>query len=144
MIAKIFTIFFVDEGMAVVKTGSGATNASGTLRAFHGGAGATANVMAGLGGLWDMKSAKDRSDYLGEVGGYDTRSLISENKANFLIPYSEVEKIEMKGPGWGGELKIKIFAKEIHKFRIDTRSDSLVNSYYKTFCDRFPGRVFKI
>lgn len=143
LIAKIFTIFFVDEGMAVVKTGSGATNASGTLRAFHGGAGATANVMAGLGGLWDMKSAKDRSDYLGEVGGYDTRSLISENKANFLIPYDEVEKIEMKGPGWGGELKIKIFAKEIHKFRIDTRSDSLVNNYYKTFCDRFPGRVFK-
>jgi hypothetical protein len=46
--------------------------------------------------------------------------------------------------GEGSEIKIKIFAKEAHKFRIDTRSDSLVNSYYKTFSNHFPGRIFKI
>jgi hypothetical protein len=50
----------------------------------------------------------------------------------------------MKGPGWGGELKIKITTMgKVHKFRIDTRSDYLANSYFKSFDARYPGKVFK-
>ena len=144
LIAKVFTIFFMDEGMVLVKTGSGSTNASGSMRAFHGGAGATANVMAGIGQLWDMQSAKKRGDYLESVGGYSTDALVSADKANFLIPDNTVSRIDMKGPGWGGELKIKITTMgKVHKFRIDTRSDYLANSYFKSFDARYPWKVFK-
>lgn len=134
----------MEEGMVRVKTGSGSTNASGSMRAFHGGAGATANVMAGIGKLWDMQSAKKRGNYLEGIGGYSTDALVSADKANFLIPDNTVSRIDMKGPGWGGELKIKITttAKK-HKFRIDSRSDYLANSYFKSFDARYPGKVFK-
>ncbi len=144
LIAKIFTIFFMEEGMVLVKTGSGSTDASGSMRVFHGGGGATANVMAGIGKLWDMQSAKKRGNYLEGIGGYSTDALVSADKANFLIPDNTVSRIDMKGPGWGGELKIKITTtvKE-HKFRIDTRSDYLANSYFKSFDARYPGKVFK-
>jgi hypothetical protein len=144
LIAKVFTIFFMGEGMVLVKTGSGSTDASGSMRAFHGGGGATANVMAGIGKLWDMQSAQKRGNYLEAVGGYSTDALVSADKANFLIPNDAVSRIDMKGPGWGGELKIKIstMGKE-HKFRIDTRSDYLANSYFKSFAARYPGKVFK-
>lgn len=144
LIAKVFTIFFMDEGMVLVKTGSGSTDASGSMRAFHGGGGPTANVMAGIGKLWDMQSAQKRGNYLEAVGGYSTDALVSADKANFLIPDDSVTRIDLKGPGWGGELKIKIstMAKE-HKFRIDTRSDYLANSYFKSFDARYPGKVFK-
>ncbi|GJQ33611.1 MAG: hypothetical protein HBSAPP04_24500 [Ignavibacteriaceae bacterium] len=141
---KIYTLFFMDEGMVAVKTGSGSTNASGSMRAFHGGAGATANIMGGLGALMDMHSANKRGNYLGQVGGMDTNSLLAENKVNFLMPYDAVQQIEMKGPGMMGEMKVMIHMPDkVHKFRVDTRSDSIAKMFYDVFTKHCPGRVLR-
>ncbi len=141
---KIYSLFFMDEGMVAVKTGSGSTNASGSMRAFHGGAGATANIMGGIGTLMDMHSANKRGNYLGQVGGMDTNSLLAENKVNFLIPYDAVQQIEMKGPGMMREMKVKIhMSGEVHKFRVDTRSDAIAKMFYDAFTKHCPGRVLR-
>ena len=141
---RIYSLFFMDEGMVAVKTGSGSTNASGSMRAFHGGAGATANIMGGLGALMDMHSANKRGNYLGQVGGMDTNSLLAENKVNFLIPYDAVQQIEMKGPGMMGEMKVKIhMSGKVHKFRVDTRSDAIAKMFYDAFTKHCPGRVLR-
>ncbi len=142
--AKIYSLFFMDEGMVAVKTGSGSTNTSGSMRAFHGGAGATANIMGGIGTLMDMHSANKRGNYLGQVGGMDTNSLLAENKVNFLIPYDAIQQIEMKGPGWGGEMKIKIHMPgKMHKFRVDTRSDAIAKMFFDAFTKHCPGKVLR-
>lgn len=142
--AKIYSLFFMDEGMVAVKTGYGSTNASGSMRAFHGGAGATANLMGGIGTLMDMHSANKLGNYLGQVGGMDTNSLLAENKVNFLIPYDAVQQIEMKGPGMMGEMKVRIHMPgKVHKFRVDTRSDAIAKMFYDAFTKHCPGKVSK-
>ncbi|MCK6605081.1 MAG: DUF5684 domain-containing protein [Ignavibacteriaceae bacterium] len=144
LVGKIFTIFFKEEGMVFVKTGSGSTNASGSMRAALGGAGPAATIMSGFGKVLDMANADKRGDYLGQVGGYDVNSLLSQHKLNFYVPYGMVERVELKGPSMMGEMKVKVFAGgQEHKFRVDTRSDSIARMFFNTFNEHCPGKVIK-
>ena len=138
---RIFTIFFLEDGLVFVKTGSGTTDIAGSQRAFHGGYGATANITSGIGKLLDLSFSNKRGEAAVEVASYAPDDMVKLNKYNFKISYKNVSKVEIKKPGFIGEMKIILYADSIHKFKVNTNSEFLIKYYQDTFERFLPGKV---
>jgi hypothetical protein len=141
---KIFTLFFMNEGLVFSKTGIGSANISGTWRTFWGGAGFNATLASGIGGLFDHFLSRRRSSKAAEVAVLDSKGIVSANKHNFMLRYENVTQIKIKKPDWFGEMKIIFIADKEYKFRVHTNSDYLFNYYKKTLTEFLPGKVVLI
>lgn len=142
--AKIFTAFFMDDRIVFAKTGSGSTNIEGTQRAFHGGFGASAAIMGGIGALMDYKRGKQRGDYAGEIASFSSEDILIADKNNFQVFYGNVSAVEVKGPNFAGELKIVVRENgNEHKFRMDKQSKDSANYIVCTFNQFIPNKVVR-
>lgn len=143
-IGKIYSIFFMEEGMVIVKIGSGTTNSSGSMRAALGGATGIATIMSGVGKFIDGESSRKRREALEVLAGNSIQGMLAADPTNFFLPYDAVQMIELKGPSWFGELKVRIIAGSEHKFRVETYSDYMGNYFFNTFKEYLPGKVTRI
>lgn len=143
LIAKIYTIFFMDDCMVFAKTGSGGTDTSGSMRAFHGGAGANALIFSGIGKIIDFHSSQQRGNAAAQYAALNPSSMVSAHKHNFMLTYNSVKMIELKGPNFAGEMKVIVTAETTHKFRVDNCSKSLADYFEKTFNEFLPGKIVR-
>lgn len=138
---KIYTLFFMQDGLVFAKTGIGSTDIAGGQRAYWGGAGPKANMASAIGGLFDHFLSKRRSEKAADIAALNSAGIVSANKHNFILRYEDVTAIKIKKPGWFGQMKIIFVADKEYKFSIHTNSDYLFNYYKKTLNEFLPGKV---
>lgn len=142
--AKIYTLFFMENALVFTKTGRGSTDISGTQRAYHGGYGVTANIASGIGKLFDSFLSNKRGERAAQLASYNSTEMVAADKYNFLIPYTKVKQVQIRKPGWLGEMKIIFIADREYKFRVNTHSDYLFNYYIKTLTGFLPDKVIQL
>ena len=139
--AKVFSVLFMNGGMVFAKTGSGGTNAAGTLRASLGGSSPVALIASAIGTLYDTKSQDSRSAKTGQLGGQAVQDIVAADKRNFFVPFTAVKQVQVKVPHFGGEVKVIIEADKTHKFRIDRQSKESAKRIVSGFNEFLPGKV---
>lgn len=139
--AKIFSVFFMKDTLVFAKTGSGATNAAGVMLASLGGYNATSMVASAIGSVADQHSEKNRSEKSVQLAAYSPEEIVASHKRNFMIAFSDVKTVEIKGPNWGGEVTVIITADKAHKFRIDKQSKDSAKYMESVFQEFLPGKV---
>lgn len=141
--AKVFTLFFLDDCLVFVKTGSFSTNMGGTMQTALGGYTGDGLIMGALGSLVDMRNRESRMNNAAAVVSWDPDRMIASHKRNFKIPYNLIRRVELKGPNFAGEVKVLVEADKTHKFRLNKQSKSSIVYYEKTFNKYLPGKIFK-
>lgn len=142
-LAKVFTVFFMDNVLIFAKTGSGSTDAAGTMAASLGGFTPTALVAKGVGAVVDHLSEEKRSDKAAQLAAFSPEDVVASHKLNSMIPFDAVKTVEIKGPNFAGEVRVIITADKIHKFRINKQSKDSANYVESVFNDFLPGKVVK-
>jgi len=140
--AKVFSVLFFENCLVFVKSGSFSPNSAGTMRTALGGYTGAGMVMGAVGNLIDYQTNKSRMEHVAGMASYSPGEIAQAHKHNFLLLYSVIEKVEMKGPNFAGEMRLSVYARgEKHKFRIDNQSKSS-GSYIRQVFDSFlPGKV---
>ncbi len=138
---KIFTLFFMPDGLVFAKTGIGSTDIAGGQRAYWGGAGPKANLAGAIGGLIDYFLSNRRSEVTAEVASFDSAGIVSANKHNFILRYENVTAIKIKRQRWFSQIKLIFVADKEYRFRVNTNSDHLFNYYLKILKEFLPGKV---
>lgn len=142
LLGKIYTLFFMDDCVVFVKTGSGSTSIASGQRAFHGGAGATANIMGAFGTLLDFRNSQNRSNNAAAMASLDAASMVAAHKHNFLYKYNEIQLVEIKEPGMIGEMKVTVHANgEKNTFRISNASKSTSQYSFNIFNQFIPNKI---
>ena len=141
--AKVFTVFFLNECMVFVKTGSYSTDMGGTMRAALGGYTGDALIMGALGSLADYRNRNSRMKNAATVAGWNPDDMVAAHKRNFMLPYNLVNKIELKGPNFAGELRVIVDTGKTQKFRVNNQSKQSALYYEKIFNEFLPGKIFK-
>jgi hypothetical protein len=139
--AKVFTCFFLYDCMVFAKTGSVSTNIAGTMRGYLGGYTPDAMVAGAIGTLVDAFNDDSRVSKAAEMAGFSPEAMVAAHKRNFMISYSEIESVEIKGPNFAREVRIIIQAGSRHKFRIDRQSKESANYIKKLFSEYLQGKV---
>lgn len=140
-LAKVFTVFFMNDSLVFAKTGSGATNAAGTLAASLGGFTPSALIAKGIGTVIDQQTGGSRDNKSAELAAYSPEEIVAGHKRNFMIKFDDVKNIEIKGPNFAGEVKVIITADRVHKFRVDKQSKEAANYIKSVFNEFLPGKV---
>lgn len=139
--ARVFTLFFLPDCLVFTKTGSFGTNLSGTMRSSLGGFSPEAMVTGAIGALADQYNDSSRRAEASELAAFSPEKMVAAHKRNFMVPYDEVESLEIRGPNFAGEIRIIVNAVGRHKFRIDKQSKVSAN-YVTSLFNRFlPGKV---
>lgn len=141
--AKVFTVFFLVDCLVFVKTGSIATNMGGTMQTALGGYTGDGLIMGALGSLADVRNRESRMNNAATVASWDPQQMLAAHKRNFMLPYSSIRQIEMKGPNFAGEVKVVVDAEKTHKFRLDKQTKTSIVYYEKIFSEYLPGRILK-
>ncbi len=138
--AKVFSALFFDFCVVFVKSGSFGTNSSGTMRASLGGFTKEALLMGAIGTLIDGKNRESRINNTASMASNSLGVIVQAHKLNFLLLYDKIEKVEMKGPNFAGEIKLSFYANgQRHKFRLDKQSKTTLQYYYKVLNEFVPG-----
>jgi hypothetical protein len=141
---KVFTLLFFNNSVVFIKSGSFTTNSAGTMRAALGGYTGDGLIMGAIGTLVDDSNRKSRVNHAASLASLSPEQIVQVHKQNFLLLYDTIEKIEMKGPNFAGELKLSFYANgKRHKFRLDKQSKSTVQYYTKIFDEFVPGVLIK-
>lgn len=111
------------------------------MRGYLGGYTPDAMVTGAIGTLVDSFNDESRVSKAAEMAGYSPEDMVAAHKRNFMISYSEVESVEIKGPNFAREVRIIIQAGSRHKFRIDRQSKESANYIRKVFNEYLPGKV---
>lgn len=139
--AKIFTALFFHDRVVFAKSGSGATNAAGTMQASLGGFTPTALVAGAVGSIVDSVTSDKRAERAAGLAALDPEAIVASHKKNFMLPYGAVKSVEIKGPNFAGEVKVIIVADKTHKFRIDKQSKAAAKYIEEVFAEFFPGKI---
>ncbi|HBL75625.1 MAG: hypothetical protein A2W90_05040 [Bacteroidetes bacterium GWF2_42_66] len=139
--AKVFTCFFLSDCLVFVKTGSFSTNMAGTMRASLGGYTGDAMIMGAIGGIADYHNQQKRMKNAVHVAGWNPEQMVAVHKRNFMLPYSAINTIELKGPNFAGEVRVIVEAGETHKFRLNRQSKASFAYCEKIFSEFLPGKV---
>lgn len=142
-LAKVFSVFFMENSLVFAKTGSGGTNAAGTMAANLGGFNPTALIASGVGTLVDKHTGEKRSDKTGQLAAFSAAEIVAENKRNFMIPFDAVKSVAINGPNFAGEVRVIITAHKVHKFRINKQSKNSADYIERVFVDFLPGKIIK-
>jgi hypothetical protein len=140
---KVFTVLFFDNCLVFVKSGSFSPNSAGTMRTALGGYTGAGMVMGAIGSVIDYHSSESRINHAANLASNSPGVIAQAHKQNFLLLYNVIEKVEMKGPNFAGEIRLSFYAKgEKHKFRIDNQSKAS-GAYIRQVLETFlPGRIF--
>lgn len=139
--AKVFSLFFMENSLVFAKTGSGGTNAAGTMQGALGGFTPEAMISSAIGSLVDSGTAASRAGKTAEMASQNAAAIVASHKKNFLIPFDQVKSVEIKGPNFAGELKVIVEADKTHKFRIDRQSKESAKYVVDVFSQFLPGKV---
>ncbi len=120
---KVFSVLFFENCLVFIKSGSINPNTAGSMRASLGGF-TGAGLMAGaIGSIVDQNTNRSRMDHVAGLASLNPGVIAQAHKHNFLLLYNVIEKVEMKGPNFAGEIRLSVYARgEKHKFRIDNQS----------------------
>lgn len=140
-LAKVFSVFFMENSLVFAKTGSGGTNAAGTMAASLGGFNPTALIASGVGAIVDQHTDENRSDKTGQLAAFSAAEIVAENKRNFMIPFDAVKSVTINGPNFAGEVRVIITSDKSHKFRINKQSKDSADYIKQVFADFLPGKV---
>ncbi len=140
---KVFSVLFFENCLVFIKSGSINPNTSGSMRASLGGYTGAGMVLGAVGSIIDGQTSQSRIDYVSGLATYSPGVIAQAHKQNFLLLYSVIERVEMKGPNFAGEVRLSFYARgEKHKFRIDNQSKAS-GAYIKQVLETFlQGRVF--
>jgi hypothetical protein len=100
-----------------------------------------AMVTGAIGTLVDAFNDESRGSKAAEMAGFSPEDMVAAHKRNFMISYSEVESVGIKGPNFAREVRIVIQAGSRHKFRIDRQSKESVNNIRRVFSEYLQGKV---
>ena len=106
-----------------------------------GGYTAEAMVAGAIGKLVDLHNDQERSSRVSEMASDTSESLVAAHKLNFQLSYAAVEKVEIRGPNFAGELRIIILADRKFKFRIDRQSRGSAKYVEDVFLRFLPGKI---
>jgi hypothetical protein len=139
---KVFSVLFFENCLVFVKSGSINPNTAGSMRASLGGYTGAGMIMGAVGSIVDHQTNQSRMEHVAGMASYSPGVIAQAHKNNFLLLYNVIEKVEMKGPNFAGEIRLSVYARgEKHKFRIDNQSKSS-GSYVRQVLDSFlPGKV---
>ena len=141
--AKVFTCFFLSDCLVFVKTGSFSTDMAGTMRASLGGYTGDAMILGAVGSIADYHNQQKRMENAAHVAGWDPEQMVAAHKRNFMLLYSAISKIELKGPNLFREVRVFIEAGKTHKFRLNNQSKTVFAYNEKVFNEFLPGKVQK-
>ena len=139
--ARVFTLFFLPNCLVFTKTGSFGTNASGILRGSLGGYTPEAMVVGAIGTLFDQHNDESRRSEASALAAFSPENMVAAHKRNFMISYENVESVEIRGPNFGGELRIIVLAGGRHKFRMDRQSKASAKYVKDLFLLFLQGKV---
>jgi hypothetical protein len=118
----VYTCFFMIDCLVFVKTGSFGTNIKGSIHASQGGYTSDSLILGAIGGIIDMFNSDSRMKKAANLASLSPTEMVKVHKRNFLIPISEIKQIEIKGPNFAHELRIRIQTDKLYKFRLDKQS----------------------
>jgi hypothetical protein len=139
--AKVFTVYFLADRLVFAKTGTGPTNAGGTMQAALGGFTAAALAAKAVGTLVDASSEASRDANTAMLGGLSPDAIVAAHKLNFQLPFDAVRGVTIKGPNFAGEVKVVVTADREHKFRIDKQSKASAQVIIDAFRDTLGSKV---
>lgn len=142
-LATVFTAFLLEDTVVFAKSGSGGTNAAGTMSASLGGFTPAAMVAGAIGSVVDSQTADQRADKAAQMSAYSPEQLVAAHKRNFAIPFADVRSVEIAGPNFAGEVKVVVTAGKTHKFRVDKQSKEAAKYIADVFDDALPGKVVR-
>jgi hypothetical protein len=126
--AKVYTCLFFKECMVFCKTGSFGPNSSGTMSTALAGNIGDSLLLGAIGSIIDSFTNRKRVNKAAELLSLSPEEIAKSNKRNVLVKYSDVKRVEIKGPNFAGELRIRIHTSDnLIKYRLDKQSESLAN-----------------
>ncbi|MBU0487012.1 MAG: hypothetical protein KKD31_03570 [Bacteroidetes bacterium] len=139
---KVFTTLFFENCVVFCKTGSFATDSAGTMRSALGGYTGAGLIMGAVGTLVDHTNRESRVNKAAAVAALEPQKIVAAHSRNFMLPYSSITSVELKGPNFAGELRVKVYAGgKKHKFRMDKQSKSTGKYITDVFNEFLAGKV---
>lgn len=139
--AKVFTVYFLPDRLVFAKTGTGPTNAAGSMQSALGGFTAAALAAKAVGTLVDASSEASRSANSAALGGLSADEIVAAHKLNFQLPFDAIRSVTIKGPNFAGEVKVIVSADKDHKFRIDKQSKAAAKVIADAFRETLGNKV---
>lgn len=140
---KVYTCFFMTDCLVFVKTGRFGTNIKGSIHASQGGYTSDSLILGAIGGIIDMFNSDRRMKNANALASLTPIEMVNADKRNFMVPISEIRKIEFKGPNFANELIIRIFTEKLIKFRLDSQSKNSARYITDIFSAFIPSEIHK-
>lgn len=142
-LAKVFTCFFLRDCLVFVKTGSLSTNMGGSIRTSLGGFTGDALILGAMGSIADQHNRENRMEKAASVASWNAEQMVAAHRRNFMLRFSEIEIIRLKGPNFAGELRVIIESGKSYKFRLNNQSKNSVAYLEKVFNEFLPGKILR-
>lgn len=142
-IARVYSLLLFPNCMVICKTGNFGANSAGSMRASMGGNVGDGAILGAIGEIFDSARRKKRMEKAASLLTKSPKEIAQSDKRNYLINYIDIDKVEVKGPNFAGEIKLRIFTPATtYKLRLDGQNKSSQKFLVKTLSEYMPGKVF--
>ncbi|MDX9846644.1 MAG: hypothetical protein RBT74_06665 [Tenuifilaceae bacterium] len=142
-IARVYSLLLFPSCMVICKTGNFGASSAGSMRASMGGNVGDGAILGAIGEIFDSARRNKRMEKAASLLSKSPEEIAQSDKRNFLIRHIDIDKVEVKGPNFAGEIKLRIHtSSKTYKLRLDGQNKSSQKFLVKTLSEYMPGKVF--
>ncbi len=142
-IARVYSLLLFPSCMVICKTGNFGSNSAGSMRASLGGNVGDGAILGAIGEIFDSARRNKRMEKAASLLSKSPEEIAQSDRRNYLISYNNIDRVEVKGPNFAGEIKLRIHTPtKTYKLRMDCQNKSSQIFFVNTLVEYLPGKVF--